>query len=70
MYAEDGEDLKLAEELFKDIEAYRTDKMNKDDFLAKWETEFDDNDVSSLELNFNKKESGEKIKIHMNAILG
>ena len=44
--------------------------MNKDDFLAKWETEFDDNDETSLELNFTKKESNEKIKIHMNAILG
>jgi len=70
MYAEDGEDLKLAEELFKDIEAYRTEKIDKDDFLAKWEAEFDDNDETSLELNFTKKESNEKIKIHMNAILG
>ena len=74
MYAEDGEDLKLAEELFKDIEAYRTDKMDKDEFVGKWELQYnkkDDNSgVPSLVLNFTKKESNEKIKIHMNAILG
>ena len=72
MYAEDGEDLKLAEELFKDIEAYRTDKMNKDEFIGKWILQYEDNkkDMPSLELNFTKAGSDEKIKIHMNAILG
>ena len=72
MYAEDGEDLKLAEELFKDIEAYRTDKMDKDEFIGKWILQYEDNkkDMPSLELNFTKAGSDEKIKIHMNAILG
>ena len=72
MYAADGEDLKLAEELFKDIEAYRTDKMNKDEFIGKWILQYEDNkkDMPSLELNFTKAGSDEKIKIHMNAILG
>ena len=74
MYAEDGEDLKLAEELFKDIEAYRTDKMDKDEFVGKWELQYnkkDDNSgMPSLVLNFAKNGSDEKIKIHMNAILG
>jgi len=73
MYAEDGEDLKLAEELFKDIEAYRTNKMDKDEFVDKWTLQYnkkDDNSgMSSLILNFTKNESDEKIKIHMNAIL-
>ena len=44
--------------------------MNKDDFLVKWETEFDDNDETSLELEFTKKDTDETIKVHMNAILG
>lgn len=74
MYAEDGEDLKLAEELFKDIEAYRTNKMDKDEFVGKWTLQYnkkDDNSgVPSLVLNFAKNGSDEKIKIHMNAILG
>ena len=73
MYAEDGSDLKLAEELFKDIEAYRTDKMDKDTFVGKWHVKYNDprskSDYPELEMNITKKDSGENIIIHMNAIL-
>ena len=71
MYAEDGENLELAEELFKDIEAYRTDKMDKDEFTGKWELTYDDNKegMDSLDLNFTKKETDENIHIIMNALL-
>lgn len=73
MYAEDGEDLKLAEELFKDIEAYRTEKMSKDDFVGKWELQYNEKEgsstIPSLVLRFTKKSSNEKIKIIMSGLL-
>ena len=73
MYAEDGEDLKLAEELFKDIEAYRTSKMNSDEFVNKWDVKYNDPkskyEFPALEMNITKKETNKKIKVYMNAIL-
>lgn len=73
MYAGDGCNLALAEELFKDIEAYRTNKMSKDEFVGKWDVKYNDpkskSDFSALEMNITKKENNKKIKVHMNAIL-
>lgn len=74
MYAEDGSDLELAEELFKDIEAYRTDKMDKDEFVNKWSVNYNDPkskyEFPALEMIITKNETNEKITIHMNALLG
>lgn len=73
MYAEDGEDLELAEELFKDIEAYRTGKIDKDEWLSKWETIYNDkggkSNIPTSELKFIKKDTNEKITVHMSALL-
>jgi len=73
MYAEEGSDLKLAKELFQDIEAYRTDKMKKDEFTGKWNVQYNDpkskSEFPPLEMNITKSETGDEIAIHMNAIL-
>ena len=73
MYAEEGSDLKLAKELFQDIEAYRTGKMKKDEFTGKWNVQYNDpkskSEFPPLEMNITKSETGDEITIHMNAIL-